>query len=463
MRPSQGRVASSILVSRSNTKDRMKKILKIQKEDYIIMALVVLIVGVLGYIFVVHANFDPYTEARNVVKKVFSGNSGAVVANIPNNEVMNNAIPSNTNQNTHENNTTNTPSNSSSGNNDTPNNTPTIEHVADALSKTSSLTYDAWDWDEGVALQGLLNYSDATGDSQARNIALQKFYTLYSKAPKNESSVLLANQTILGEAALAAYKSTKDTKYLNTAKMLGQALLDWSALAPNGAFLHYYPKYCSSCDNKNYVWSDTLYMTVPFLVRLYEVTGDSQYLQKAASQVVLHAEYLQDANGLIHHASKTDGKTNEFQFWARANGWFAGSAVAVLVDLPKTDPKRSQIENIVKKQMTALRTSQDAGLWHTVISHNETYKESSGSALITYAMLKAVRLGVIDSSFSKTARESVAAIQNQVNSSGVLQNTSAGTSPSSQVAYYQSIAHSAVQLYGQGAYFNMIAEWSLVK
>jgi unsaturated rhamnogalacturonyl hydrolase len=349
----------------------------------------------------------------------------------------------------------------------TTNTTPTPgtkqEDVSAPLKATENLAYSAWDWQEGVALQGLLNYAAVSGNKEVQDVALQKFNALYSKAPKSTGDVLLANQGILGEAALAAYAKTHDAKYLKTAQVLADSYISWSALAQNGAFLHYYPKYCQKCDNKNYVWADTLYMTVPFLVKMSETTGDSKYLHKAASQVVLHSEYLQDANGLIHHASKADGSKNEFKFWVRANGWYAASAAVVLQDLSSSDPLYQKISDSINKQMKALRPLQSDGLWHTVVDHGETYQETSGSALITYAALKGIRLRVLDSSYKDMATAGVLALKKQITASGDLQNTSEGTSPSMQVAYYQSIAHEKPQLYGQGAYFDVLSEFVLIK
>lgn len=368
------------------------------------------------------------------------------------NTTSNNIVTTNT-VTTNTTNTSNVPTNQTTGQP-----TQTKEDVSAALKETGALSYAAWDWSEGVAVQGLVNYADASGDAAVQALALQKLNELYPKAPKTSSDVILANQGILGEGALAAYAKTGDKKYLTTANTLGAAYLSWSATAPNGAFLHYYEKYCPKCGNKNYVWADTLYMTVPFLTKLSKATSDQKYVQKAASQIVLHQEYLQDQNGLIHHASKADGGVNNFQFWARANAWYLASSVDVLEHLSQSDPSYKKIQSSVQKQAAALVTYQDNGLWHTVVDHKETYTESSASALITYALLKAVRLGVISESYKAQAQSGVVAIKKQMGSDGVLHNTSGATGPSAYVSDYQNVPHSEPQLYGQGAYFNMLSE-----
>ncbi len=423
----------------------MNKKHKISKIDILILAQVVLILCMTGLILYLqkrgNTTIQPSTNTTNNFEATTNTNqnstSGAGSVN---------------SDNTTNNTTTNTPTPS------VPAAIKTPAIISEALKGTESLTFQDWDWEEGVALQGMGNYYVVTQDTSVLDATMKKFALVYSKAPKKTSDVLLANQGILGETALTAYKQTSDKKYLNSAQILANALMSWTAVAPNGAYLHFYPKYCQSCDNKNYVWADTLFMTTPFLAKMTEVTGDTKYVQKAASQILLHAEYLQDANGLIHHASKADGATNTFQFWGRANGWFLASAVSVAEVLPKNDPSRKKIETIVQKQAAALKTLQDAGLWHTVIDHKETYKESSGSALIAYGLLKALRLGILDSSYQTTASSAVDALQKQVGSTGMLQNVSAATGPSTSAAYYQSVAATQPQLYGQGAFFNMMAE-----
>lgn len=418
---------------------------KISKTDIIIFAQVVLILSMTGVIL--------YTQKRD--QQPFSVETNTVNNTEANNNTATNSISgagSVNNTNTTQNNTTNTP---------TPSNSTTVktpEVITRALQGTEKLTFQDWDWEEGVALQGLANYAAATNDATVLDAAMKKFSLVYPKAPKKTSDVLLANQGILGEAALMAYKKTGDKKYLDSAQILASAFMSWSAVAPNGAYLHFYPKYCQSCDNKNYVWADTLFMTTPFLARMTAVTGDTKYVQKAASQILLHAEYLQDANGLIHHASKADGATNQFQFWGRANGWFLASAVSVAEVLPKNDASRKKIETIVQKQAAALKPLQEDGLWHTVVDHKDTYKESSASALIAYGLLKGLRLGILDSSYQTTVSAASEALQKQISSTGMLQRVSAGTGPSTSAAYYQSVAATEPQLYGQGAFFDMMAE-----
>jgi hypothetical protein len=83
--------------------------------------------------------------------------------------------------------------------------------------------------------------------------------------------------------------------------------------------------------DQNAVWADDLYMSCPFLIRWYQYTGDTSYLDDAARQVMNIAGYLQDANGLWFHGYYLTTHSVNGIKWGRGNGWALVSTVEVLV------------------------------------------------------------------------------------------------------------------------------------
>ncbi|WP_346862176.1 glycoside hydrolase family 88 protein [uncultured Draconibacterium sp.] len=96
------------------------------------------------------------------------------------------------------------------------------------------------------------------------------------------------------------------------------------------------------------------------------------------------------------------------EFWGRGMGWFFGALVDVLENMPKDHPARPRLVQYVNKVADGLKDRQDekSGCWYQLLQYDNSktsscginnYLESSASAMFTYAYLKGIRLGVLDS------------------------------------------------------------------
>jgi unsaturated rhamnogalacturonyl hydrolase len=120
--------------------------------------------------------------------------------------------------------------------------------------------------------------------------------------------------------------------------------------------------------------------------------------------------------GLYYHAwdySKkapwADPKTGlSPEFWGRAIGWFAVAIVDMLDYIPQDYANRQEFIDTVRDLLIALARYQDekSGLWYQVVdkgNRKENWTEASCSALIVYALSKAVRMGYLGSEYKKHA------------------------------------------------------------
>ena len=104
-----------------------------------------------------------------------------------------------------------------------------------------------------------------------------------------------------------------------------------------------------------------------------------------------------------------DPKTGRsLEFWGRGMGWFFGALVDVLEYMPKDHPARPHLVKYVNMVADGLKARQDAesGCWYQLLQYGgsktsscgiNNYLESSASSMFTYAYLKGIRLGVLDS------------------------------------------------------------------
>jgi|GEM_PF-1519129 len=96
-------------------------------------------------------------------------------------------------------------------------------------------------------------------------------------------------------------------------------------------------------------------------------------------------QLLDPATGLYRSALTAPSST-----WCRANGFAAAALAEMLRYLPYAHPRRPALVARLRALLAALLALQTpAGLWRQALSAPESYEETSGSALIAYALFSA--------------------------------------------------------------------------
>lgn len=207
------------------------------------------------------------------------------------------------------------------------------------------------------------------------------------------------------------YEETGDARYLAAADLV-RARYDTFPLNAEGGYWHKqgYP---------NELWLDTIFMTQPFLSRYGAVTDCGTYCTDMTTfQPLLLASHVQDpTTGLLRHgwdedenASWADPVTGVAPIvWSRGTGWYAMSLVDILDDLPADHPRRVELIASFAALAAGLRDVQDpdTGLFFQVLdqgSRGDNWIETSGSAMVVYALKKAVDHGYISADYLDVAR-----------------------------------------------------------
>ncbi|MCD8165123.1 MAG: glycoside hydrolase family 88 protein [Bacteroides sp.] len=152
-------------------------------------------------------------------------------------------------------------------------------------------------------------------------------------------------------------------------------------------------------------WVDALYMVMPVMTKLYNITGNPLYLDKlheyltACDSIMYDAEaglYYRDAKYLYPHHTTINGKKD---FWARGDGWALAAYAKMLKDLPETDLHR---QNYIARFQTMAKAvaacQQPEGYWTRSLLDPEHAPgpETSGTALFTYGLLWGINHGILD-------------------------------------------------------------------
>ena len=259
-----------------------------------------------------------------------------------------------------------------------------------------------WNYIDGCMITALLAMADISKDARYFDFA-RRFIDAFVGGDGAVRTFKPEKHTLddinEGRVLFTLYDRTGDGKYRLAADALKRAL-DAQPRTPEGSFWHkqIYP---------NQVWLDGIYMAMPFLA-LYEGHFGGGDYSDILRQVRVVREHMRDAaTGLYYHgydASRkafwADAQTGlSRSFWLRSIGWFA-VALADLVELVPVDAGRDELTALLSDLAESAWHFHDpkTGLyWQVPDRPGEAgnYLESSGSAMLAYAMLKGARLGAL--------------------------------------------------------------------
>jgi rhamnogalacturonyl hydrolase YesR len=143
------------------------------------------------------------------------------------------------------------------------------------------------------------------------------------------------------------------------------------------------------------LWCDDLYMSVPFLCRMFQRTGERSYLADAVNLFTQYKKYLYipELQIMSHVYDFTVGKPTLVP-WGRGNGWVLFSLSELLAVLPEDMEGRSAMLQFFNELSEGyLRLQGTEGLWHQVLTDPESYPETSCTSMFMYAFARGVRFG----------------------------------------------------------------------
>ena len=195
---------------------------------------------------------------------------------------------------------------------------------------------------------------------------------------------------------------------------------------------------CRYSPHENTIWADDLYMSISFLARMGKLTGDNKYFDDAVYQVKQYYNYLWDPEKQIfYHCYLTDIRQNGVAHWARANGWIFMAQADLLEVLPENYPGKEEVLKIFKEQAAGLaRCQSESGLWHQLLDKNDSYLETSASAMFVFGMARGVNRGWLDQDFSYVADEGWKGILSKIDGDGNVHDICVGTGIMPSLSFY---------------------------
>ena len=201
------------------------------------------------------------------------------------------------------------------------------------------------------------------------------------------------------------------------------------------------------------LWLDDMFMSVPALAQMGKLTGDKKYFDEAAKQVLSFEKKMfnREKNVFMHGWVESMTEHPEFR-WARANGWAFMTEVELLEVLPENYELRPQILDLLRRHAKGLASYQSGtGFWHQLLDREDSYLETSATAIYTYAFARAINRGWIDAkAFAPATLLAWNAVTTKINQKGQVEGTCVGTGMAFDPAFYYFRPTSPFAAHGYG-------------
>nr|WP_321355170.1 glycoside hydrolase family 88 protein [uncultured Draconibacterium sp.] len=316
-----------------------------------------------------------------------------------------------------------------------------------SIVRPGDFRLNSYEW--GVTYAGMLLATEQTGDSKYLTYvterleflsrALSAFATFEEKNPNTKFDLIRTLHPHAlddcGAICAAMIKAAKEGKIED---------LDW--------IINYQIDYISNKQFRleegtlarnrpqpNSIWLDDLFMSVPALAQMGNYSGETAYYDDAVKQILQFSKRMFNyEKGLFMHGWIQEMDEHPQFHWGRANGWAIMAMVELLEVLPSDYQGRNQILDLLRRHIRGLANYQDGtGFWHQLIDRNDTYLETSATAIFTYSVARAINRGYIDGRvYGPMVCLAWNAVASKINEKGQVEGTCVGTGMGFDPAFY---------------------------
>lgn len=262
-----------------------------------------------------------------------------------------------------------------------------------------------WNYEDGCILMGCQQLYMATSDEKYLKFILEylkDFINDDGSINNYETGKFNIDSINAGKVLYFAYDNTGQEKYRKAIEFLQEQLREHPR-TQSGNFWHklIYP---------NQIWLDGLYMAQPFYMEYETRFGNKEHYSDILNQFEKVRKYMYNSDkGLYYHAydemkiqlwaDKTTGLSPNF--WLRSIGWYVMALIDVIGNMSfEIFEIYKGLEIIFKEAIKGILNYQDdkSGLFYQIVDRSDVkdnYTETSGSAMVAYAIMKACRMGVL--------------------------------------------------------------------
>jgi len=296
---------------------------------------------------------------------------------------------------------------------------------------------------EACAWWGALVFADRTGDAAMQERLIARFEPLLRERHDLIPDPDHVDWTVFAAVPLEIFRLNGDRRCLALGEWMAQR--QWSEPYGRRIPADARANMALGLSWQTRLWIDDMFMITMAQAQAYRATGHRFYVDRAAREMVHYLDRLQQPNGLFFHAPDAPF------FWSRGNGWMAAGMAELLRALPQDNPDRPRILAGYRAMMATLLHHQSAsGLWHQLIDGSDSFPETSGTAMFTFAFVTGVREGWLEAAiYAPAARRGWLALVAQLDADANLREVCAGTGTKNDRAHYLERPRITGDLHGQ--------------
>jgi rhamnogalacturonyl hydrolase YesR len=315
------------------------------------------------------------------------------------------------------------------------------------ILKPGDFRLTSYEW--GVVYSAMLQVTEATGDNAYADYTRKRmellaqaapaFKKLYTQTPRNSNPLRqMINPKALDDAGamcsamVKLFRKTNNTALRPVIDNYIDYVFTKEYRFKDGTLARNRPQ-------PNTLWLDDLYMAIPALAQVGQLTGNKKYFDDAVKQVEFFSKRMfnKELNVYMHGWVESMSVHPEFH-WARANGWALMAMTELLDVLPITHPGRQQVLEQFRAHAKGLAAYQTGkGFWHQLLDRNDTYLETSATAIYTYCIARGINKGWLDAkAYAPASLLGWSAVSTKVTAIGQVEGTCVGTGMAFDPAFY---------------------------
>jgi rhamnogalacturonyl hydrolase YesR len=352
-------------------------------------------------------------------------------------------------------------------------------HPDAVLDRGENNSFPLIGYEEGVTYAAMLLAAEVTGDARFTEFTAKRFQFAADRLPFFRMQYQ-ANLAAAGVAPLVPdtmptqirrfeFRNLVDPQTLDDAGAMCAAMIKARRAGVGPDLLPVINTYIEHISHKQFrladgtlartgpqpetLWLDDMYMSIPALAQMGKLTGEGRYYDDAVRQVLqFSARMFNRQKGLYMHGWSSNTPDHPEFCWARANGWAAMAMVELLEVLPEDHPRRAEVLDQLRAHLRGLAACQaDGGLWHQLLDRNDSYLETSASAMYVFSMARAINRGWVSPvAFGPAAQLGWNAVATKVNARGQVEDTCVGTGMAFDPMYYYHRPRSPFAQHGYG-------------
>ncbi|SHN39142.1 glycoside hydrolase family 105 protein [Chitinophaga sp. CF418] len=288
---------------------------------------------------------------------------------------------------------------------------------------------------------GALQFAKASGNKELAEKLAARYEPLLAQSHSLMPKPDHVDHSVFGAVPLELYVQTNQSKYLEEGKNFADK--QWEL--PENPLPNQQELQSKGLSWQTRMWIDDMYMITLLQVEAFRATGNKEYLDRAAREMVVYLDAIQQPDGLFYHA------TDAPFLWGRGNGWMAAGMTELLSVLPAGHTDRARIMDGYKKMMASLKKLQDKNyLWHQLLDDPTSFTETSCSGMFTYAIVTGVKKGWLEEKeYGIVARNAWTALVRYINEAGDVKDVCEGTNKKNDQQYYLNRSRVTGDLHGQ--------------